>query len=54
MKTIKWTFQSQHGCCDEEGKVEVQDNATENEIEVAIREDVWRTLSTSLSWEAAS
>jgi len=48
MKTIEWLLETSLNGCDLHGSVEVEDAATEDEIETAVREDMWDRLS--LTW----
>lgn len=50
MKTIDWTLEHNTHGCDLNGSVEVEDDATEADIEALVREDMWNLLS--LSWRA--
>lgn len=48
MKTIAWTLENGMVCCDLTGEVEVESAATDDDIEAAVREDMWNRLS--LTW----
>lgn len=48
MKTIAWTLENGMVCCDLTGEVEVESAATDDDIEAAVREDMWDRLS--LTW----
>lgn len=47
-RTIKWTLENGKHGCDLTGEIEVEDNATDEEIEAEVREDMWNWLS--LTW----
>lgn len=49
MRTIKWHLETGMVGADREGEIEVEDSATDDEIEAAVREDMWNGLS--LTWE---
>lgn len=48
MKAISWTLENGMVCCDLTGEVEVENDATDDDIEAAVREDMWDRLS--LTW----
>lgn len=52
MRTIAWTLETGKCGCDLEGEAEVEDGATDVEIEAAVREDMWNFLS--LTWRDLS
>lgn len=49
MKTIAWHLETGMNGCDLEGEVEVEDDATEDVIELHVKEDMWNFLS--LTWQ---
>lgn len=48
MKTISWHLDTGMNGCDLEGEVEVDDDASIEDIEREVREDMWDRLS--LTW----
>lgn len=52
MQTIKWHLETGIEGGDREGEIEIEDGATDAQIEAAVREDMWNYLS--LSWEKAT
>jgi hypothetical protein len=48
MRTIYWILGNGLATCDRTGEVEVEDDATDEEIEAAFKEDMWNWLE--LSW----
>lgn len=48
MRVIRWTLENGMNGCDRTSEIEVEDNATPEEIEAAVREDMWDCLS--LTW----
>lgn len=46
---VKWHLDHPMQGADLRGEVELEDNATEDEIEHSVREDMWNFLS--LTWE---
>lgn len=48
MKTISWNLENGKNGCDLEGEIEAEDDATEEDIDAAVREDMWNWLS--LTW----
>ncbi len=52
MRTIKWNLETGKQGGDLDGEVEVEDDATEADIEAAVREDMWNFLS--LTWHEES
>lgn len=52
MKTISWHLDTGMQGGDLAGEVEVEDTATEEDIEAAVREDMWDRLS--LTWSIKS
>lgn len=50
MKTVKWTLEVFLSVPDITGEVEVEDDASEADIEAAVREAMWERLT--LTWEA--
>lgn len=53
MKTIAWHLETGACICDLEGEIEVEDGATEEEIEHYVREDMWNFLSLTWSLKTA-
>lgn len=49
MRTIKWTLDIGLVTCERSGEVEVEDNATDEEIEASVREDVFQYIDWSWS-----
>lgn len=47
-RKIYWTLENGKNGCDLTGEIEVEDNATDEEIEADVREDMWNWLS--LTW----
>lgn len=52
MITIRWHLETGINGGDLTGEVEVEDNASNEDIERVVREDMWNFLS--LTWENAS
>lgn len=48
MRLIKWHLDHHLTGCDLDGTIEVVDDATEEDIEFAVKEDMWNLLS--LTW----
>jgi hypothetical protein len=48
---IKWIMNNGLCNCDQTGEIEVDDDATDAEIEEAVKEDMWNVVS--LSWARA-
>lgn len=48
MRTIKWNLGNGKNGCDLDGEIEVEDDCTDEDIEAAVREDMWNWLS--LTW----
>jgi hypothetical protein len=46
---VKWHLSTGLSGCDREGEVEIEDDATDDDIEDAVREDMWNFLS--LTWQ---
>lgn len=51
MRTIYWHLDVGYPQVDVSGEVEVDDNATEDEIEAVVKEDMWNVVSLSFSDE---
>lgn len=49
MRNIKWSLHTGYAGCTHTGEIEVEDDATEEEIDEAVREDAWNYLD--LFWE---
>jgi hypothetical protein len=49
VRTIKWHLETGMQGCDLEGEIELEDGASDEEIEREVREDMWNRLS--LTWE---
>lgn len=49
MRTIRWHLETGKQGGDLEGEVEVEDDATAEEVEAEVRNDMWGFLS--LTWE---
>lgn len=47
MKTIEWHIETSTNGCDWDGEVEVEDDATEEEIDGIVREEVFNIVSWS-------
>lgn len=45
MKTIEWHFETGQQGCDRDGEIVVEDTATDEEIDVLVREEVFNYLS---------
>lgn len=48
MKTVHWTLDTGFAGCEQTGEVVVEDDATEEDIRVAVLDDMWNYLN--LSW----
>lgn len=48
MRTIKWCLESCLNGCDLEDEIQVEDDATEEDIDTLVREDMWNRVS--LTW----
>jgi hypothetical protein len=48
MRTIKWVLDTGFATCRHEGEIEVEDDATDDEIQEAVNDVIWNHLS--LSW----
>ena len=45
MKTIKWRCETGYPGCEHEGEFEVEDNASEDEINEAVMEDIFNYIT---------
>lgn len=49
---VPWTLETGKCGCDLVGEIEIEDDASDDEIDTAVREDMWDTLS--LTWSKSA